>query len=61
MVLNSTAQVFLEDFVKGCLRITLTEKVATYFVKGVVLILGVVAVAFMYVVEHMGGVLAVSI
>lgn len=60
VVLNSTAQVVLEDLVKGCMRKKLSERTATIFVKGVVLILGVVAVAFMYVVEHMGGVLAMA-
>ncbi|CAH1284649.1 unnamed protein product [Diabrotica balteata] len=60
VVLNSTAQVVLEDFIKGCMRMTLSERTATLFVKGVVLVLGVVAVAFMYVVEHMGGVLAMA-
>ncbi|XP_057666818.1 sodium-coupled monocarboxylate transporter 1 isoform X2 [Diorhabda carinulata] len=60
VVLNSTAQVVLEDFVKGCMRKKLSERAATILVKGIVLILGVVAVAFMYVVEHMGGVLALA-
>lgn len=43
------------------MRLTLQESTATIIVKGVVLVLGGVAIAFMYVVEHMGGVLAVSI
>lgn len=38
----------------------MTEKVATIFVKTVVIVLGCIAVACMYVVEHMGGVLSVS-
>lgn len=38
----------------------LSERVAIIIVKGVVLVLGTVAVGFMYIVEHMGGVLAVS-
>ncbi|KAJ8917443.1 hypothetical protein NQ315_005490 [Exocentrus adspersus] len=60
VVLNSTAQVFLEDFVKGCMRITLTERTAKLVVKSVVLVLGTVALGFLYVVEHMGGVLAMA-
>nr|XP_023012361.1 sodium-coupled monocarboxylate transporter 2 [Leptinotarsa decemlineata] len=60
VVLNSTAQVFLEDFLKGCMKMTLSERIATIVVKGVVLALGLVAVGFMYVVEHMGGVLAMA-
>lgn len=43
------------------MRISLSERNATIVVKGVVLVLGTVAVAFMYVVEHMGGVLAVCL
>ncbi|KAJ8952509.1 hypothetical protein NQ318_003305 [Aromia moschata] len=60
VVLNSTAQVFLEDFIKGCMRLTLSERTATLVVKSVVLVLGTVAVGFLYVVEHMGGVLAMA-
>ncbi|XP_060516657.1 sodium-coupled monocarboxylate transporter 1-like isoform X2 [Cylas formicarius] len=60
VVLNSTAQVVLEDFVKGCLRKDLTEKTSMIIVKTVVLGLGIVAVGFLYVVEHMGGVLAMA-
>lgn len=43
------------------MRLNLSERTATIVVKAVVLVLGAVAIAFMYVVEHMGGVLAVSI
>ncbi|XP_018568626.1 sodium-coupled monocarboxylate transporter 1-like [Anoplophora glabripennis] len=60
VILNSTAQVFLEDFMKGCMRLTLTERTATLIVKAVVLVLGLVALGFLYVVEHMGGVLAMA-
>lgn len=59
-MLNSTSAVVLEDFIKGCMRIHLKEKAAKLIVKGVVCFLGVVAVAFLYVVEHLGGVLAVN-
>lgn len=52
--------VILEDFVKGCLRMNLREKKATLFVKVVALVLGIVALCFLYVVERMGGVLGVS-
>lgn len=52
--------VVLEDFVKGCLRINVKERRATIFVKVVSLILGVTALGFLFVVERMGGILAVS-
>lgn len=61
VALNSTSTVFLEDFVKGCLKMKLPEKTATILVKTVTIILGLIAVACLFVVEHMGGVLAVSI
>lgn len=61
VALNSTSTVFLEDFVKGCLKMKLPEKTATILVKTVTVILGLIAVACLFVVEHMGGVLAVSI
>ncbi|KAK4879879.1 hypothetical protein RN001_008025 [Aquatica leii] len=58
VVLNSTAAVVLEDFVKGCLRIRLTEKTATFLVKIVILVLGAISMGFLFVVERMGGILA---
>lgn len=60
VALNSTSTVLLEDFVKGCLRMKLPEKTASIFVKIVTVVLGLIAVACLFVVEHMGGVLAVS-
>lgn len=61
VALNSTSTVFLEDFVKGCLKMKLSEKTATLLVKTVTIVLGIIGVACLYVVEHMGGVLAVSL
>lgn len=60
VALNSTSTVLLEDFVKGCLRMNLPEKTASIFVKTVTVVLGLIAVACLFVVEHMGGVLSVS-
>nr|CAH7727172.1 unnamed protein product [Callosobruchus chinensis] len=60
VILNSTAQVFLEDFVYGCLRMQLSERTGKILVKSVVLVLGLVAVGFLYVVEHLGGVLPMA-
>lgn len=60
VVLNSTSAVFLEDFIKGCLRMNLTERTAAVVVKSVVLLLGTLAMAFLFVVEHMGAVLVAA-
>ncbi|KAK5646527.1 hypothetical protein RI129_004991 [Pyrocoelia pectoralis] len=60
VVLNATSAVVLEDFVKGCLRIHLSEKSATYLVKIVILILGAMAMGFVFIVERMGGILVMT-
>ncbi|XP_065163500.1 sodium-coupled monocarboxylate transporter 1 isoform X2 [Atheta coriaria] len=60
VILNSTSMVFLEDFIKGCLRMSLPERTESIIVKVVVLFLGAVAVGFLFVVEHMGGVLSMA-
>ncbi|KAF2899841.1 hypothetical protein ILUMI_06345 [Ignelater luminosus] len=57
VILNSTSAVVLEDFVKGCLRIQIQERTATYLVKIVVLTLGAMSIGFLFIVEHMGGIL----
>ncbi|KAB0797463.1 hypothetical protein PPYR_08456 [Photinus pyralis] len=60
VVLNATSAVVLEDFVKGCLRISITEKNATHLVKIVILVLGAMSMGFVFVVERMGGVLVMA-
>ncbi|KAF5308799.1 hypothetical protein FQR65_LT06032 [Abscondita terminalis] len=60
VVLNSTSAVVLEDFVKGCLRMRITEKTATILVKIVILVLGALSMGFLFIVERMGGILAVT-
>ncbi|OXU24865.1 hypothetical protein TSAR_005976 [Trichomalopsis sarcophagae] len=57
--LNSTSVVLLEDFVKGCFKLKPNEKWANIFVKSVVVILGLVALALVFLVEKLGGVLSV--
>ena len=59
--LNSTSVVLLEDFVKGCFKLKPNEKWANIFVKSVVIVLGLVALALMFLVEKLGGVLSVII
>lgn len=60
VVLNSTAQVILEDIIKGCLKKNPSEAKGKIIVKTIVLILGAVALGGLYVVEHMGGVLEMA-
>ncbi|CAH0557166.1 unnamed protein product [Brassicogethes aeneus] len=60
VVLNSTAQVILEDIIKGCFRFKPTEKRGKFIVKTIVLALGGVALGFLFVIEHMGGVLQMA-
>lgn len=60
VVLNSTAAVLLNDVVKGVLRLNPSERVSRWFVKGCALFLGIMALGFLYIVEHLGGVLSVA-
>ncbi|XP_011304939.1 sodium-coupled monocarboxylate transporter 2-like [Fopius arisanus] len=58
--LNSTSVVLLEDFVKGCFQLKPNDRCSTIFVKAVVVCLGFFAMGFLFIVEKMGGVLAVT-
>ncbi|KAK0170651.1 hypothetical protein PV328_008477 [Microctonus aethiopoides] len=58
--LNATSVVLLEDFVKGCFRLKPNDRASTIFVKSVVIFLGIFALGFLFVVEQLGGVLAVT-
>ncbi|GLV42253.1 Sodium/solute co-transporter-like 5A11 [Carabus blaptoides fortunei] len=60
VVLNSTAAVLLEDIVKGVLRLSISERMSRVFVKGSSLVLGLVGLSFLFIVEHLGGVLSVA-
>lgn len=60
VVLNSTSAVLLEDILKGCFKVDPSEKVANYFVKGSIFVLGVSAMGFLFVVEKLGGILSVA-
>lgn len=61
MVLNSTAAVLLEDIFKGCFNRKPNDKVAGLIVKGSILVLGGLAMVFLFVVEKLGGILSVRI
>ncbi|XP_012262469.2 sodium-coupled monocarboxylate transporter 1-like isoform X2 [Athalia rosae] len=58
--LNATSVVLLEDFVKGYFRLNPSERCAAIFVKSVAIFLGMIALAFIFLVERLGGVLAVT-
>lgn len=60
VVLNSTAAVLLEDIVKGAFKLQLSERSAAIFVKVSILVLGAIAMGFLFVVDKMGGILGVT-
>lgn len=57
---NSMAALVLEDYFKPCFKEGLSEKASGRIMRGTVLILGILSVAMVYVVEHMGSVLQLS-
>lgn len=59
VVLNSTAGVLLEDILKGCFKVNPSERFAAIFVKSSIFVLGIVALAFIFVIERLGGILGV--
>lgn len=60
VVLNSTSAVLYEDILKGVFKINPSEKNASIFVKGSILILGALAMGCVFVVEKLGGILGVA-
>lgn len=46
---------------KGCFGLKLTDRCSTIFVKTVVVLLGSIALGLIFMVEKLGGVLAVSV
>lgn len=61
VVLNSTGAVLLEDVVRGLFGMRPSDRAATAFVKVSVVVLGLLSLACLYIVEHLGGILAVGI
>lgn len=59
--LNSMSAVVLEDFCKPYCKEPLTENQSRYIMRGVVVVFGVICVALVFVVEHLGSVLQLSI
>ncbi|XP_037958514.1 sodium-coupled monocarboxylate transporter 2 isoform X2 [Teleopsis dalmanni] len=60
VVLNSTALVFLEDIVKGCLKQQISEKISTIIVKSSIIFLGLIALSLVFVLEKLSGILSVA-
>lgn len=60
VVLNCTSAVLLEDIVKGCFKLKPSEKASTFLVKSSVVVFGVIAVFLVFVLEKLGGILAVA-
>jgi solute carrier family 5 (sodium-coupled monocarboxylate transporter), member 8/12 len=58
--LNAMSAVVLEDFCKPFMKGDISERKSKYIMRGTVLFLGVVSVILVYVVQHMGSVLQLS-
>ena len=58
--LNSFAAVVLEDFCKPYMKNEMSEKTSGIIMRATVLIVGVITVALVYVVQHMGSVLQLA-
>lgn len=58
--LNAMSAVVLEDFCKPFMKNGISEQTSLYVMRGTVLVLGVLSVALVYVVQHMGSVLQLS-
>ncbi|XP_017888479.1 sodium-coupled monocarboxylate transporter 1 [Ceratina calcarata] len=57
---NSTSVVVLEDFIKGCFGMKLSDRCSTIFVKCLVVVLGSIAMGLLFLVEKLGGVLVIT-
>lgn len=58
--LNAMSAVVLEDFCKPFMKNGISEKMSAYVMRGTVLVLGILSVALVYVVQHLGSVLQLS-
>lgn len=58
--LNAMSAVVLEDFCKPFMKGDISERKSKYIMRGTVLVLGVLSVALVYVVQHLGAVLQLS-
>lgn len=58
--LNAMSAVVLEDFCKPFMKDGVSETQSKYIMRGTVLILGIVSVGLVYIVQHLGAVLQLS-
>lgn len=58
--LNSMSAIVLEDYFKPFMKNELSERATSLIMRGTVLVLGALAVAMVYVVQHLGSVLQLS-
>ncbi len=58
--LNSMAAIVLEDFVKPLVKSPLSEQQTNCVMRGTVLVIGIVSVALVFVVQHLGTVLQLT-
>lgn len=58
--LNSMSALVLEDYFKPFFKNGVSERASAYIMRGTVLVLGIVSVGLVYVVEHLGAVLQLS-
>ncbi|PSN35895.1 hypothetical protein C0J52_18975 [Blattella germanica] len=58
--LNSMAATMYEDFIQPCMRRKISEKTASYIIRFVVLLIGVICVLMVFVVERLGGILQLA-
>lgn len=59
--LNCMSATIYEDFVSKFMPVSTTEKTASNCLKLIVLICGIVCAALVYVVEHLGGILPLTV
>jgi solute carrier family 5 (sodium-coupled monocarboxylate transporter), member 8/12 len=58
--LNSLSALALEDYFKPMFKKDLSEKASGYIMRGTVIVIGILSLALVYVVEHLGPVLQLS-
>lgn len=58
--LNSMSCVILEDFCKPFLKNQISERMSGFIMRGTVVVLGIISVVLVYVVQHLGSVLQLS-
>lgn len=58
--LNAMSAVVLEDFCKPFMKNGVSERLSKFIMRGTVLVLGVLSVCLVYIVQHMGAVLQLS-